>query len=88
MTLTAKATSLLRPRLLSVRMRGTTLQRVGVPPVSSGSRALTVVVPPGHGSVTLTLVAKPGAESAAQATPGDTRRLAIALSEFDVGRAG
>jgi hypothetical protein len=88
LTLTAKATSLLRLRLLTVRMRGRTLQRTGVPPVSSGQRALTVVVPPGHGSVTITLVAKPGAESAAQVTPGDTRRLAIALSELDVGRAG
>ena len=88
MTLTAKAASLLRPRLLTVRMRGTTLRRIGVPPLSSGSRALTVVVPAGNGSVTLTLVAKPGAESAAQVTPGDTRRLAIVFSELDVRRAG
>jgi hypothetical protein len=88
MTLTAKVASLLRPRFLTVRKRGRPLQRIAVPPFSSGSRALTVVAPAGRGALTLTFVAKPGAESAAQATPGDTRKLAISLSGLDVRRAG
>jgi hypothetical protein len=39
MTLSAKAASLLRPRVLTVRMRGATLQRIAVRTTSSGSRA-------------------------------------------------
>jgi hypothetical protein len=88
MILTARTASLVRPRLLTVRARGRRLQRIAVPPFSSGSRAVTVALPPGHGALTVTLVAKPGAESAAQVTPGDTRKLAIAVSELDVRRAG
>ena len=86
MTLTAEVASLVRPRLLIVRMRGGPPQKLAVPPLSSGSRALTVVVPPGYGALTLTLVAKPRAESASQVTPGDRRLLAIALSKLRVER--
>jgi hypothetical protein len=88
MTLTATVGSLLRPRLLLVRMRGGPQQKLAVPPLGSGSRALTVVVPPGYGTLNVTLIAKPRAESASQVTPGDTRRLAVAFSELDVRRAG
>jgi hypothetical protein len=88
MTLTARVVSLLRPRVLIVRTKGRRPQRFAVPPFDSGSSALTVVTPPGQGALTLTFDAKPGAEPASQVTPGDTRLLAIALSELNVRRAG
>jgi hypothetical protein len=85
----AKLSSLLRPRVLTVRIDGTT-RRIRIPRSAMGYRRLALFVPAGRGPARITLTADPGAESASAVTPGDARRLAIVFSEVQlrVARTG
>jgi hypothetical protein len=84
--LSAKVTSLLRSRVLTVSLSGRRVRRLEVPPLSRGFRALKIAVPAGRGRARIVFSARPDAESAAQVTPGDTRMLAVLFSGLEVVR--